>query len=73
MDPNSGELFNLGTGKNAEKLAKAFGLIPVKRELTAKEKMEMQIQLYQPCACGSGKKFKFCCKKVVKEAVLDAK
>lgn len=35
--------------------------IPVTRDLTAKETMEMQIRLYNPCACGSGRKFKFCC------------
>jgi uncharacterized protein YchJ len=36
--------------------------IPVKRDLTAKEKADLQIRLYSPCGCGSGKKFKFCCK-----------
>jgi uncharacterized protein YecA (UPF0149 family) len=38
-------------------------LEPVKRPLTVKEKADRQIKLYSPCACGSGKKFKFCCKK----------
>lgn len=38
------------------------GFIEVKRDLTRKEELEMQIRLYAPCACGSGKKFKFCCK-----------
>lgn len=37
--------------------------IPVVRDLTAKESGDMQIRLYSPCACGSGKKFKFCCHK----------
>jgi uncharacterized protein YecA (UPF0149 family) len=37
--------------------------VPVKRPLTVKEKADRQIKLYSPCACGSGKKFKFCCKK----------
>jgi uncharacterized protein YchJ len=37
--------------------------IEVKRDLTAIEHLEGQIKLYSPCACGSGKKFKFCCKK----------
>lgn len=36
--------------------------IPVMRDLTKIEELEGQICLYQPCACGSGKKFKFCCK-----------
>lgn len=36
--------------------------IPVKRDLTAIEDLEKQIKLYSPCGCGSGKKFKFCCK-----------
>lgn len=34
----------------------------VKRDLTALETANMQIRLYSPCGCGSGKKFKFCCK-----------
>jgi uncharacterized protein YchJ len=33
----------------------------VQRYLRVKEKAEMQIRLYSPCVCGSGKKFKFCC------------
>ena len=37
--------------------------IPVKRRLSAKEKAQARIDLYSPCGCGSGKKFKFCCKK----------
>lgn len=36
--------------------------IPVKRDLTKVELANKQIQLYSPCGCGSGKKFKFCCK-----------
>jgi uncharacterized protein YchJ len=36
--------------------------IMLERDLTAKEKADGQIRLYAPCACGSGKKFKFCCK-----------
>jgi uncharacterized protein YchJ len=35
--------------------------IEVKRDLTKLEACEMQIKLYSPCGCGSGKKFKFCC------------
>jgi hypothetical protein len=36
--------------------------IEVRRDLTAKEVSDKQIRLYSPCGCGSGKKFKFCCK-----------
>jgi uncharacterized protein YchJ len=35
--------------------------VEVRRDLTAKETADMQIRLYAPCGCGSGKKFKFCC------------
>ena len=57
MDPNSGKLQMI----QDEELARLQGLIPVRRDLTAQEKADMQIRLYSPCACGSGKKFKFCC------------
>ena len=33
------------------------------RDLTPAEHLEWQSKLYSPCTCGSGKKFKFCCKK----------
>ena len=45
--------------------------VPVKRDLTAKERAEMQIRKYAPCGCGSGRKFKFCCYKPL-IATLDA-
>lgn len=35
---------------------------PITRDITAKEKYDKQIRLYAPCGCGSGKKFKFCCR-----------
>jgi hypothetical protein len=35
--------------------------VPVVRDLTAKEIAQHQIELYSPCACGSGKKLKHCC------------
>ena len=57
MDPNSGRLQMMDEAE-----ARSRGLVPVQRDLTAKEQAEMQIRLYSPCACGSGKKFKFCCK-----------
>lgn len=58
MDPGTGKIYQMD-----EKSAKQVGFIPVRRELTAREQMDKQIQLYSPCVCGSGKKFKFCCKK----------
>lgn len=58
MDPNTGKLHFAPSAELIEKLS----LVPVKRDLTAREQMEQQIRLYSPCACGSGKKFKFCCK-----------
>jgi hypothetical protein len=36
--------------------------VPVRRKLTPKERADAQVRLYSPCPCGSGKKFKFCCK-----------
>lgn len=35
--------------------------VPVMRDLTKQEQNNAQIKLYAPCACGSGKKLKFCC------------
>lgn len=58
MDPGTGKLY---TVKDADEAARK-GLIPVRRDLTVKEATDMQIKLYSPCGCGSGKKFKFCCK-----------
>ena len=57
MDPNSGRLHNVND--LADALSR--GLVPVRRDLTVKEQAAMQIRLYSPCVCGSGKKFKFCC------------
>jgi uncharacterized protein YchJ len=37
--------------------------VKVERDLSELEKFKSQIELYSPCGCGSGKKFKFCCKK----------
>lgn len=59
MDPRTGKITEVEDVAAAEKL----GLVPVRRALTPKEKMTQQIQLYSPCGCGSGKKFKFCCRK----------
>ena len=37
--------------------------VEVKRDLTLLERANMQVKMYAPCGCGSGKKFKFCCYK----------
>jgi uncharacterized protein YchJ len=37
--------------------------VQVQRDLTEVERLDAQIKLYSPCGCGSGKKFKFCCKR----------
>lgn len=57
MDPGTGRLYHVAD----EAEAKKRGLILVRRDLTMKERSEMQIRLYRPCACGSGRKLKFCC------------
>ena len=58
MDERTGRL----TQVSGEAEARFLGLVPVRRALTAKEVTDMQIRLYSPCGCGSGKKFKFCCR-----------
>jgi len=35
---------------------------PINRPITRREHYVMKINPYSPCGCGSGKKFKFCCK-----------
>lgn len=37
--------------------------VPIRRDLTERERFEKQIAMYSLCGCGSGKKFKFCCKR----------
>jgi hypothetical protein len=58
MDPGTGKIYHVADEAEARKR----GLVPVRRDLTNREQMEQQIRLYSPCACSSGKKFKFCCK-----------
>lgn len=36
---------------------------PIKRPLTKREHHKKRIEMYDPCGCGSEKKFKFCCHK----------
>lgn len=59
MDTRTGELRALADIPLAER--KHF--IHVNRDLSELEKATMQVKLYSPCGCGSGKKFKFCCRK----------
>ena len=54
---SSGRIYLHPTEKERELLS----LIPVRRDLTEKEKAAQQISRYLPCGCGSGVKFKFCC------------
>jgi uncharacterized protein YchJ len=35
---------------------------PVYRDSTYQDRAKKQARLYEPCPCGSGKKYKFCCK-----------
>lgn len=64
MDTNTGQLY---TPEEMDKIiADAKSETPqdfvrVNRDLSDLEKATMQIRLYSPCACGSWKKFKFCC------------
>lgn len=66
MDTRTGKIFNLENPEDMEDIGKEDlqHLIPVRRTLTNVEKAKKQIKLYSPCVCGSGKKFKFCCRKV---------
>lgn len=58
MDSGNGKIYEVQD--DAE--AKRRGLVPIQRDLTEKERCDMQLRLYSPCGCGSGKKFKFCCR-----------
>jgi hypothetical protein len=64
MDTRTGQLVNYDelqeSLRSQPEESKYF--VPVRRDLSAKEKADMQIRLYAPCGCGSGKKFRFCCK-----------
>jgi len=60
---------NVDTGKilsfdaiNGLPLKDRNRFVPIRRDLTPKEICDQQIRLYAPCGCGSGKKFKFCCR-----------
>lgn len=62
MDTSNGRVY---TQEEFEKMdpEKKARMVEITRDLTALEKANKQISLYSPCACGSGKKFKFCCYK----------
>ena len=65
MDINTGQI------KPEDELSKEEkgDYIPFDRKLTPKEQANLKVDKYSPCACGSGKKFKFCCyrKKKIEE------
>jgi len=70
MDTRNGRLHVMTAAAAAalvagEQLPAAFPprefLTPVKRDLTDREREEGRIRFADPCACGSGKKFKHCC------------
>ena len=59
MNPKTGEIVS----GISEELARELGLVPMK---TGPTEIQMRrrpprIGKYDPCPCGSGKKFKFCC------------
>jgi len=61
MDTRTGEIMSLAeVDKLPPDERKHF--LPVSRDTTTHERFYKQIMLYNPCGCGSGKKFKFCCK-----------
>ena len=57
MDPNSGRIYDVVDADDARKR----GWIPFGRALTEREQATRQVRFCDPCACGSGKKFKRCC------------
>lgn len=61
MDARTGEVVPFDQIPHGEE--KHF--VEITRDLSVKEKADMQIRLYSPCGCGSGKKFKFCCRQKV--------
>ena len=61
MDTRTGKIVDFNDIPHGEE----GHFVEVKRDLRHKERADMQIKLYSPCGCGSGKKFKFCCKQRV--------
>lgn len=62
MNSYTGEVLPLSEVEKLEPKERSK-YIEIKRDLTKLEEANKQIELYSPCGCGSGKKFKFCCKK----------
>lgn len=62
MNTETGQLVNADMLQQLPQDERAK-FVEVKRDLSEIERANMQIRLYSPCGCGSGKKFKFCCKK----------
>ena len=60
MDTRTGEIVNSPDVEAFVPEERKF-FVPVQRDLTKLEEANRQINLYSPCGCGSGKKFKFCC------------
>lgn len=58
MDTRTGQLYFAKDSLDADQKSH---LVEVRRDLTLKERLDMQVRKYSPCVCGSGKKFKFCC------------
>lgn len=75
MNPETGTIYNpaqidemtkaFGEGESYEdklnSMRNKFGLVEVKTPLNAKQRRAMQVDKYDPCPCGSGKQFKWCC------------
>ena len=60
MHTETGEIKPLEAIKFLPKQEQAK-FVEIKRSLTNLEKFDKQIRMYNPCGCGSGIKFKFCC------------
>lgn len=46
-----------------EATAKLLGLKKIQRDLTPKEQERRKIGKHDPCGCGSGKKYRDCCRR----------
>jgi len=56
INPRTQEMFEI------EPQQFRYGMVPVFRDTSAADHMREQLALYAPCECGSGKKYKWCCK-----------
>jgi uncharacterized protein YchJ len=62
MNTDTGMLRNMDANDfKAMPEAERAKYVPVNRPLTVREQTKQKINMYAPCGCGSGKKFKFCC------------